>query len=154
MNIIKIVVIFVIFGVAVLAGILPIKVKRCRESKTFMSMANAFSGGLFLAIALVHILPEVIEQYNDLMKKDEDVKVGLEIPLHLQAGALLVQHLSHFHLLLNGTLFDSESEPYTHPSLGHSDGKAPFPLPYILVFTGYTFILIIDRVMFDSHALF
>lgn len=38
--------------------------------------------------------------------------------------------------------------------LGHSDGKAPFPLPYILVFAGYTFILIIDRVMFDSHALF
>lgn len=28
-----------------------------------------------------------------------------------------------------------------------------FPLPYFLVFIGYTFILIIDKVMFDSHAL-
>mmetsp|Transcript_17023 Transcript_17023/g.14962 ORF Transcript_17023/g.14962 Transcript_17023/m.14962 type:complete len:187 (+) Transcript_17023:286-846(+) len=28
-----------------------------------------------------------------------------------------------------------------------------FPLPYFLVFIGYTFILLIDKVMFDSHAL-
>jgi len=28
-----------------------------------------------------------------------------------------------------------------------------FPLPYFLVFVGYTFILLIDKVMFDSHAL-
>jgi hypothetical protein len=30
----------------------------------------------------------------------------------------------------------------------------PFPLPYLLIFVGYTFILIIDKVVFDSHALF
>ena len=29
----------------------------------------------------------------------------------------------------------------------------PFPLPYFLVFCGYTLVLIIDKVMFDSHAL-
>lgn len=29
-----------------------------------------------------------------------------------------------------------------------------FPLPYFLVFCGYTFILIIDKVLFDTHALF
>lgn len=30
---------------------------------------------------------------------------------------------------------------------------AHFPLPYFLVFCGYVFILLIDKVMFDSHAL-
>jgi zinc transporter 1/2/3 len=50
---------FIIFVVAVVAGILPAKVKSCGKNKTFMSLANAFSGGLFLAIALVHVLPEV-----------------------------------------------------------------------------------------------
>ena len=30
---------------------------------------------------------------------------------------------------------------------------SPFPLPYMLVFCGYTLVLIIDKVMFDSHAL-
>ena len=29
-----------------------------------------------------------------------------------------------------------------------------FPLPYLIFFLGYTFILVIDRVLFDSHALF
>lgn len=28
-----------------------------------------------------------------------------------------------------------------------------FPLPYFLAFCGYSLILIIDKVMFDSHAL-
>ena len=28
-----------------------------------------------------------------------------------------------------------------------------FPLPEVLVFTGYTIILIIDKVLFDTHAL-
>lgn len=69
-------------------------------------MANAFSGGLFLAIALVHILPEIVKDYNEWVKEN-------------------------------------------HPGL-----EDAFPLPFVLVFTGYTFILIVDKVMFDSHALF
>ena len=28
-----------------------------------------------------------------------------------------------------------------------------FPLPYFLVFCGYTLILIMDKVLFDSHAI-
>jgi hypothetical protein len=48
---------------------------------------------------------------------------------------------------------DSEEAP--HHFLGHgSEEKEPFPLPFVLVFAGYSFILLIDRVMFDSHALF
>ena len=34
-----------------------------------------------------------------------------------------------------------------------NDGKV-FPLPEILIFAGYTFILILDKVLFDTHALF
>ena len=29
-----------------------------------------------------------------------------------------------------------------------------FPLPELLIFVGYTLILIIDKVLFDTHALF
>ena len=38
--------------------------------------------------------------------------------------------------------------------LRHGSGESLFPLPYLLVFVGYTFILLVDRVMFDSHSLF
>ena len=68
---------------------------------------------------------------------------------------MIVQHLNHLHLLVNGVMQDSEEHPFSsHPQLTHSGGKPPFPLPFVLVFAGYSFILIIDRVMFDSHALF
>jgi zinc transporter 1/2/3 len=57
----KIIFIFVIFAVGLGSGILPAKIERVGKNKTFVSMANAFSGGLFLAIALVHVLPEVTD---------------------------------------------------------------------------------------------
>jgi hypothetical protein len=67
---------------------------------------------------------------------------------------MVVQHFNHFHLLVNGVMQDTEEHPYSrHPMLTHG-GEKPFPLPFVLVFAGYSFILIIDRVMFDSHALF
>ena len=150
--IIKIVFIFVIFGIAVVAGVLPAKIKGCGQNKTFMGLANAFSGGLFLAIALVHVLPEVTNEYNHLMEeKNKPVTVALESAL----GGMIVQHLNHLHLLVNGVMQDSEEHPFSsHPQLTHGEGNSPFPLPFVLVFAGYSFILIIDRVMFDSHALF
>jgi hypothetical protein len=37
---------------------------------------------------------------------------------------------------------------------GSQSHGASLPLPYIIVFLGYAFILLVDRVMFDSHVLF
>ncbi len=86
-----------------------------------MSMANAFSGGLFLAIALVHILPDAVKEWAEWNE-----------PPHPTTTNLTVER-----------------------KLGHGDDDdEPFPLPFILVFCGYTFILLVDKVMFDSHALF
>jgi zinc transporter ZupT len=45
-----------------LTGIIPTYSRNCRESPTFLGVANAFAGGIFLAIAFTHILPE--EQAN------------------------------------------------------------------------------------------
>jgi zinc transporter ZupT len=36
----------------------------------------------------------------------------------------------------------------------HPDADNLFPLPYFLMFCGYTMILILDKVLFDTHALF
>lgn len=92
------------FIIALVFGILPAKVKGCGQNPTFMGLANAFSGGLFLAISLYHILPDVVEEYDTWKTENE---------------------------------FNSK-----------------LPLPYMLCFFGYVFILLIDRVMFDSHTLF
>ena len=62
MKTFKVVFIFVFFLIAFL-GIIPRVLGSCRESKAALSFMNCFAGGVFLAIALIHILPEEIESW-------------------------------------------------------------------------------------------
>ena len=55
--------IIAIFLLALLTGLIPIKCKGFKESPLIIGIANAFSGGVFLAIALVHVLPDITEGY-------------------------------------------------------------------------------------------
>ena len=76
----------------------------CRESPKILGIANSFAGGVFLAIALMHITPEMIEGWTSMQEEKGVEKI--------------------------------------------------FPLPELLIFSGYTIILIIDKVLFDTHSLF
>ena len=51
------------FVECLLFGLIPQKVTRCRKNEAALSIANAFSGGVFLAIAFVHIIPETARLY-------------------------------------------------------------------------------------------
>ena len=55
--------IVLIFLVTILAGLAPIQAKSCRENSKILGIMNTFSGGVFLAIAFVHILPETANLY-------------------------------------------------------------------------------------------
>lgn len=111
--IVKLVFIFGIYILAFVVGTLPNIIPWCKKSVNVLGIANAFSGGVFLAIAFMHILPEVASSYAEYMEKHEDD------PDHL----------------------------------GHDHEDAGFPLPFALVFVGYSFILLIDKVIFDTHSL-
>ena len=89
---------------ALITGFIPTWSSSCRESPKILGIANSFAGGVFLAIAFMHITPEMIEIWEGLPENVAREKV--------------------------------------------------FPLPEALIFAGYTFILIIDKVLFDTHALF
>ena len=98
----KIVFIILAFIEGLVPGLIPTWSASCRSSPKILGVANAFAGGVFLAIALMHILPEQIEAWAE-----------------------------------------------------YNDDKEPlFPLPELLVFCGYTIILLFDKVLFDTHALF
>lgn len=90
------------FTECAVAGMLPTWSESCRKSPKILGIANAFAGGVFLAIAFMHITPEMIETWATIQGNPDKL----------------------------------------------------FPLPELLIFCGYTFILIIDKVLFDSHALF
>jgi zinc transporter ZupT len=44
-------------------GILPYWSTNCRKNPRILGVGNAFAGGVFIAIAFVHILPEQAELY-------------------------------------------------------------------------------------------
>ena len=72
-----------------------------------MCLANAFSGGVFLAMSIMFIIPEASELYEEW---------------RMEEGK-------------------------------HSQDQS-FSLPFILVFVGYTLILLIDKVIFNTNSLF
>ena len=98
----KIAGIVVFFVQGVIAGMYPTWSESCRSNPKILGVANSFACGVFIAIALVHILPEEIEGWAGYCGDPEEL----------------------------------------------------FPLPELLAFVGYTLILVLDKVMFDSHALF
>lgn len=66
---IKLVFILVAFLEAFGMGLLPVKVKSFGENPMLLGIANAFSGGVFIAIATMHIMPEETERYSNWYKK-------------------------------------------------------------------------------------
>lgn len=110
---VKIAFIIVVAAEACISGMIPTWSPSCRENPVILGIANSFAGGVFLAIAFMHIAPEEIEDWNAM-------------PLNN-------------HTEPDGTVVENEKI---------------FPLPELLIFCGYTIILIIDKVLFDTHALF
>ncbi len=51
------------FLVTLVFGLLPYKWNFLRKFTLFMGLLNAFSGGMFLSMGVVHILPEAIATY-------------------------------------------------------------------------------------------
>lgn len=51
------------FIVTLIFGLLPYKTNFLKKFTLFMGLLNAFSGGMFLSMGVVHILPEAIETY-------------------------------------------------------------------------------------------
>lgn len=66
-TILKFGLIIVIILESILLGLIPIKVAAFRDNKNALSIANAFSGGVFLSIALIHIVPDQGENLRRLM---------------------------------------------------------------------------------------
>lgn len=48
---------------AIIMGLLPVFSKSFTENPTLIGAANSFSGGVFLAICTLHIMPEQTESW-------------------------------------------------------------------------------------------
>jgi zinc transporter 1/2/3 len=68
-GVIKIFAMIVMFLLIIVVGSLPIRIKSFKSNPLVLSMTKAFSGGLFLAVGLVHLLPEANEHFENYYKE-------------------------------------------------------------------------------------
>lgn len=104
-------------------GMLPVKVKACRKSISLLGIANAFACGVFVGISIMHIMPEQVGAWDEIACND---------------------------WLDDQNNGKSESDPTRATKEECPDA---YPLPFLLLAIGYTIMLLLDKVVFDSHAL-
>jgi len=64
LNIWKIIFQAMLTTINVVCWLLPLKSKKISENKLGLSIANAFSGGVFLSLAFGHLIPECVEGFH------------------------------------------------------------------------------------------
>ncbi len=55
----------IMFLMIVIIGSIPLRSKEFKENGKLLALSAAFSGGLFLSVGILHILPEASENFND-----------------------------------------------------------------------------------------
>lgn len=140
----KIVFIFLIFGLTVGAGVIPSKFKNHTNSQHLLGIANTFSGGVFLAIAFVHIIPETASSYYMYALRQQSEKYNHEH--HPTQRIFRLENGVAKELITQREYNSDQMAEHVEKLL---DGQ--FPLPFVLVLMGYSFILLIDKVLIDSH---
>jgi len=78
LNIWKIIFQAMLTTINVVCWLLPLKSKKISENKLGLSIANAFSGGVFLSLAFGHLIPECVEGFHGV-KSSSSGTVGSSI---------------------------------------------------------------------------
>lgn len=77
----------VILAVTLVAGWSPMCTTKCKENPRLLGILNSFAGGVFLAIAFVHILPEACNTYYNMR-----LETILDEHHHIKANDLIDPH--------------------------------------------------------------
>lgn len=75
---IKVIAMIVMFIMIMVVGSLPIRLKSFKTNPLLLSLTRAFSGGLFLGVGVIHLLPEANEKFEAYA--EEQGKTGEQFP--------------------------------------------------------------------------
>ncbi len=134
----KIAAIFVIFAIAVAGGMLPRRVGQLKNAEAVFSISNAFAGGLFLAVGLVHMVGDSGEHFAEA---GVDINPNPELLLAVAGflGVLLLE------MVAGGRLKASLSESLG-PGQADDDGHihGPIDAPDEAAFRARVLILLLS----------
>merc|ERR1712238_472995 len=79
----------------VLCWLIPLRSKKISENKLALSLANAFSGGVFLSLAFGHLIPECVHGFSTALASNSG---------SLSAAATNLNEAAPYMLVLSGYL--------------------------------------------------
>ena len=62
----KVLTLIIVFAISLTFALIPLKLSYFKSNLKIIGIANAFSAGIFLSVALVHLLPESTEKFNEI----------------------------------------------------------------------------------------
>lgn len=62
--VVKVFCMVVMFLIIMITGSIPYKSEGFKSNPKLMSLSSAFSGGLFIAVGMIHLLPEAVEKFE------------------------------------------------------------------------------------------
>ena len=92
LNIWKIIFQAMLTTINVVCWLVPLKSKKISENKLGLSIANAFSGGVFLSLAFGHLIPECVEGFHGVKSSSSG------------AGSILSNEALPYMIVLSGYL--------------------------------------------------
>ena len=119
----KLIFLVVIFVLGLGGGLLPLYLRSLTKTDAFMSLLNAFSGGIFLTTGLTHILPHVVESGAKVDYGEYPLPYAL-VMLGYMAIFMVERVLfhSHAHTLETEDEHDQVHELHNHSHGGHDNG--------------------------------
>lgn len=122
---IKIAAFLVLLGLAYAGGVLPLRVSASPRSAQVFSLSNAFAGGLFISIGLIHMLGDGKEGFAD-------ANVGTDYPLELAIATGGFLAILLLEAVVGGRVQTSLGEAYQPDSAGSAAGLRARLLTIIL----------------------
>lgn len=68
---IKLIAMIVMFALIMITGNIPLRSQSFKSNPKVLALSSAFAGGLFLAVGILHLLPEANEHFEDYYKDKE-----------------------------------------------------------------------------------
>ena len=72
LEVTKIVTMVIMFLLIAIVGSIPLRVKAFKSNKVVLSFSAAFSGGLFLSVGVLHLLPEANENITNYFAQQDN----------------------------------------------------------------------------------
>ena len=123
LNVWKIIFQAILTTINVVCWLIPLRSKKIAENKFVLSLANAFSGGVFLSLAFGHLIPECVHGFHGAGGKELNEALPYMIVL---GGYLLIFFVEKVAFDAHEIMHDMQegSHKHHHEKSTHSNSKA------------------------------